>query len=470
MRRIAVHLPALASLALLALAAGPSLAAEPVAAADRPETWDMSLDELRAIGLGQSRGDPRPVPPQYPLRNLAQPVIGYVPPPPQIIFVDFDGETLTSGADDAKNNVTQIGELAGMFAPYGDDPSKKAAVMQATAADWAEYNIMVVDTRPASGEYTMNMTGPTNPFGGGVLGIAPVDCSNLQTHSNITYAFHSVNDGFDASTTATTIGQEVAHSYGLEHVDEPMDIMNPFNAGGDPSFIDMCLPLTGGGGGALCAPQHTQHCADGQGQNSHQELLTMFGPAIPDLDPPVILITAPLNGDKFAPGDGFTVLATITDESPVPDADLYANGALLEKDTSEPWGWQINGLPAGLYTLEIVARDENGNEGLSSPISLLIGEDGDGADGVPYGNCLNNDLSICGLDGTCLSSGMPPTVAVCSEACVNAASCPPSPGGSAPVVCQDVTGDGANECTLDCSLGSCPAGMTCFNSFLCMWA
>ncbi len=162
--------------------------------------------------------------------------------------------------------------------------------------------------------------------------------------------------------------------------------MNPVNAGGDPSFIDQCLPLTGGGGGALCAPQHMEHCSDGQGQNSHQELLTMFGPKIPDTDPPIILITAPLNGDTFGSGDGFTVIATISDESAVPGADLYANGVMLEKDTSEPWGWQVNDLPDGLYTLEIAAKDLNGNEGLSTPVAILIADgaiqdtDGDSAD------------------------------------------------------------------------------------------
>ncbi len=96
---------------------------------------------------------------------------------------------------------------------------------------------------------------------------------------------------------------------------------------------------------------------------------------------------------------------------------------------------------------------------------------GDGANGVPYGDCLNGGPSTCGLDGVCLNDNvMAPTVGVCTQDCAVVGNCPASPGGTAPVTCQDVTGDGANECVLDCSFGgSCPAGMACFSGFLCMW-
>lgn len=96
---------------------------------------------------------------------------------------------------------------------------------------------------------------------------------------------------------------------------------------------------------------------------------------------------------------------------------------------------------------------------------------GEGADGVPYGDCLNGGPSTCGLDGVCLNDDvMNPSVGVCTQDCAGAGSCPASPGGTAPVTCEDITADGATECWLDCSTGgSCPAGMTCFGAFICMW-
>lgn len=378
-----MHPLLLSMLVLAATVATPGRAADPPTT--RPDTWDMTQAELEAVGLGQSRGDPvRPSFPSAPrLGSESRPAAGG-PPPPAIIFVNFDGAMLSMGGDNSQMDSSEI--YGGEFLPYGVG-EKRAAVMQATRADWAEYNIDVVEERPAAGDYTMNMTGPTNFVGEGVLGIAPLDCKNQSNPNNVTYAFHSVDDGFDAATTATTIGQEVAHSFGLEHVDEPADILNPTNAGGDPSFMDECLPLSGGGGTAFCPDQHTEFCSDGQGQNSHQELLGIFGPAIADVDGPVVLITAPLTGTMFEVGEGFNVIATITDDSQVVKADLYVNGQLVDTDVNAPWGWQLDNVPVGLFAIEVVATDEYENEGLSTPISILVGDseaqdsEGDEAEG-----------------------------------------------------------------------------------------
>jgi hypothetical protein len=129
----------------------------------------------------------------------------------------------------------------------------------------------------------------------------------------------------------------------------------------------------------------------------------------------------------------------------------------------------ITGGPANFCYLDCAA-------GQSCPTGMVCFGDaacvwpGEGADGVPYGDCFNDGPSTCGLDGICLTDGMAPTVGVCTQDCAGAGSCPASPGGTAPVSCEDVTGDGMNECILDCSGGgSCPAGMTCFSAFLCMW-
>ncbi len=95
-----------------------------------------------------------------------------------------------------------------------------------------------------------------------------------------------------------------------------------------------------------------------------------------------------------------------------------------------------------------------------------------GAMGTPYGDCFNNDTSICGLTGTCLNDDvMMPTIGVCTNECMNLGDCDVAPpGGMSPVDCTDVTGDGASECIIDCSGGTtCPTGMTCFGGFLCAW-
>lgn len=354
---------------------------------ERPPTWDMSVEELQEIGLGQYRGDPVPVPSVSHLRSSETPL----PAKQGVIFVNFDGATLTSGYDDSRTNTTQIGQLAGQFAAYGMGP-KRDAVMQAVREDWAAYNVIVTDTRPASGDYTMNMTGPTNPFGGGVLGIAPLDCEDQQTHNNITYAFHSVNDQFSATVQATTIGQEVAHSYGLEHVNEPGDIMNPYNAGGDASFLDSCIQIVSNQGVA-CQAQHAAQCGTGTSQNAHQELLTLFGPSAPDTEAPVVQIVAPNDGDAFEEGASFQIDVVATDDNAVDHVQLFNNGQGLETDASEPYGWSVSNIPAGTYELYVVAHDLAGNIGMSNVVTVTVGvvhaptddgeeeDDGDGGTG-----------------------------------------------------------------------------------------
>lgn len=398
---------------------GEARAGQRVPADQRPATWDMSLDELRAIGLGQSRGDPVPVPAEYPRLNTGpRPVEGGVPPVPWIIFVNFDGEVLSSGMDSAQDNVTQVPGMGGEFAPYGEG-DKREAVMQAVRADWAAYNFEVVDQRPAEGEYVMNMTGPTNPFGGGVLGIAPVDCLNQETHSNITFAFHSADDQFSAPITATTIGQEVAHSFGLEHVDEPNDIMNPYNAGGDPTFIDECIAVVGG---AACPDQHLVHCNNGVSleQNAHQELLMMFGPAFVDTEAPTVAILSPFDGMNFLVVPAVvSVSATVSDNAGVASVTLRNNGAVVATLTEPPWSWTVDGLGEGTYSFEVSALDAAGNEGVAVPVTVTVSEDlpggtGEDSDGEEEteGSSQDDDAGDKGCGCRSSGPGWPPGAAL----------------------------------------------------------
>lgn len=343
--------------------AGLALASSPALADDPPE-----LAALKQHGLGQSRGAPIPVPADAPrLRAQQSPKFGGAP---GRIFLNFDGANLSSGYDDSTQNVTQISECVGNFAAYGDG-AKRDATVQAVRDDWAAYNVTIVDVRPGSGDYTMCMVGPSNPFGGGVLGIAPLDCDDQQTHNNITYAFHSVNDQFDASTTATTIGQEAAHSYGLEHVDEPGDIMNPYNAGGDPSFTDQCIGIVSGG--IVCGAQHTAECGAQNLQNSHQELLTLFGPSAPDNASPTVTITYPADGAEFDVGSDFEITVDASDDVAIETVTLFNNGTEQSSDASSPYGWAVNDIPEGTYEFYVEASDPSGNVSMSATVTIGVG-------------------------------------------------------------------------------------------------
>ena len=91
-----------------------------------------------------------------------------------VLFLNYNGASLSSGQDDARNNRSQI--CSGQYPAYGGDGQKQDAVTQAVVEDFAPFTIQIVDTRPASGDYTMAMIGPSNCVGGDAVGYAPIDC------------------------------------------------------------------------------------------------------------------------------------------------------------------------------------------------------------------------------------------------------------------------------------------------------
>jgi MYXO-CTERM domain-containing protein len=337
------------------------LASAPARADERPATWDMSQDELRAVGLGQSRGMPV-VPDEIDGERRPQQA------KQGVIFVETAAITTEMGGEDSHTNQSSI--FGQDFEAFGGGEAEHAALMEAVRIDWAAYNVLVVDSRPASGDYTMNITSPTNPLGGGVLGIAPLDCNDMMTHNNVTFAFHGANDGFGPSTWATTVGQEVAHSFGLEHVDEPADIMNPVNSGGDPSFMNECLPVVAGG---TCPMQHEVQCGDGEHQNSHKELLALFGPSEPDAMPPLVSITSPVDGAQYSSGASFMIAVEASDENALQQVQLFNKENPLQTDISEPYGWEVADIPAGMYVFKVVATDLSGNTADSNIVTVYVG-------------------------------------------------------------------------------------------------
>lgn len=338
------------------LTAGPAGASEPARAA-----------EPFAV-----RATPRPTPAGLLATEQAEPLpLG--PAKSNVFFMNYDGVTIkyTGGLDDSSQNISMFQDFALNYAPYGEG-AKRAASFQALKADWAKYKVTITDVRPPAGNYTMCVNSPTNPFGGGVLGVAPLDC-NDQLPRNVVFAYHSATDQFSATTQATTMSQEIAHAYGLEHVKEPMDIMNPYNAGGDPSFLNQCLTLDGGGNGIICGQQHAEFCA-GSAQNSDAELLALFGAAAPDVKAPTVQIVAPGDGQVFAAGSDFDIVVNASDDVGLAEVQLFNNDALLTSFDAEPFTAPATNIPAGAYCFTAKAFDLANNQADSNEVCITVTE------------------------------------------------------------------------------------------------
>lgn len=188
-----------------------------------------------------------------------------------VLFVNFDGPTLTAGIDDATIDQASVaGSFSGMpLDPFGDGP-KRDDIMTRLDEIWAPFDVAITDTRPASGDYAMIVVTPTNPFGGGVLGIASQDCGDANPTS-VGMVFSGIGDAYSASLVATVISHEAGRGYGLENVDAPGDVMSQF-AEEVASFLDQCRPLVGM---PTCNAEHEVFCPAGQ-QNGFAELSAAF--------------------------------------------------------------------------------------------------------------------------------------------------------------------------------------------------
>lgn len=287
-----------------------------------------------------------------------------------VVFVNFDGAELFFGQDDARNDTTVLSDMAGPFPAYGGS-SQQGATLQAVRNDFAAYDVIIVDSRPSSGNYTMAMVGPYEA--GTVLGVAPLDCRD-SFPNNIVFAFHGDGDGYTSTGQANTISQEVAHSYGLEHVADQRDIMYPVSTGGDPAFLDLCVTIVPSPD-IVCGDQHEEHCPAGE-QSSHRELLDRFGPSMP-LDPAetVVEITAPGDGDELDIDEPFDIVARSIDGRPFANVVLFVDESNIGGRTQSPYTWRVVGLPEGIYDAYVIAIDGGGIMSKSEPIEIFVGVD-----------------------------------------------------------------------------------------------
>jgi MYXO-CTERM domain-containing protein len=298
----------------------------------------------------------------------------------KILFVNFDGGELNScGNNDPINNCTTI--FGGTVLPYTGDAGNRAAVIQVARKRVEDFGITVTDVRPGSGDYDMEMVGNWQGSSPDFAGIAPAgDCwDNYGGETSFTLEIST-----SADAIAEVMMQELAHTWGLDHVDEQQDLLYPTTQGTNKTYRDEChqvvadtdLNPTSGD----CS-HHQDACGSYSQQNSHAELLLIFGPSVADTAAPAIQILAPADGATVDGGDfdlqiglqddqlPAVINTTITIESdalvtPIPPSDgAFASPAELT--------FPIKDLPNGIYTIRIDGEDESDNPA-SDEITITI--------------------------------------------------------------------------------------------------
>ncbi len=323
----------------------------------------------------------------------------------KILYLNFDGQQMSwcGGSNDPHNNCSTI--FQGTVLPFSGDAAKRASIVQVIRKRIADFGITVTDQRPGAGDYDMEMVGNWQGQNPEFAGIAPnIDCfDSTGGETSFTLEASGSSDGI-----AEIVLQELAHTWGLEHVNEKQDLLYPTTEGLNKTFQDTChkivsdtdLNETNG----YCNQVHTQFCNFGW-QNSYQELLYLFGESVPDTIAPTVTILEPADGAVIEGGNLSLVIALEDDQSPaviattiVLDGDALPEAAQTTGAFAAPHQltFPIQDLPDGSYVLHVAVTDESDNPADDEVSFTVVGNPADADD---TGSGEGSDGGSGGVDG-----------------------------------------------------------------------
>ncbi len=332
---------------------------------------------------------------------------GAYEPTPGVLFLAMDGLTLRSycGRGDSANAAANCSALVDNdtnFPAYGSS-SEKDSLQQTVEGYFAAFDLVITQNRPPDYlAYTMAVIGGTSANagqGGGTCGVANVSCDGLK-RNHVSLTFPSSCPG-----TASTVGQETAHNWGLEHTDVESDLLYPYNTGGTKSFRNECMDIVPRPGGKplVCSYIHEIYCPAGGGtqQNSQTELLGVFGPRTPDSTAPEIMDMQPIDGSEFVPADTIQITARVVENSNFAGVRwtwLNADPSIANEDGTYTrctnnmcddemnLGLDIdfdnlaldfinlNGAPPGMYSFRLEVMDAYGNSDMEEVTFTVVGD------------------------------------------------------------------------------------------------
>jgi len=274
------------------------------------------------------------------------------------------GCTITPGTDNSSTNRSSIISGTVNLSAFRWGDSMWNQVVSCVQDIFSRFDVVVTDVDPGNAEHMEAMVaglGSQAGAGQGVLGFAPFACGYIPRSISYTFA----NDNYyanDVNEICATIGQEAAHTWGLDHeilASDPMTYA-PYN--GRRQFQNQLVQ---------CGeyPQQTHSCGcGGQQQNSVAEITAVFGTGTPT--PPHMTINDPADGAQVEPG--FPVHAQ-ADES-LNKAELRIDNQLVQTISTPPYAFNApTDLGQGNHRVEVRGFDLQNTPG-SAFIDVTIGE------------------------------------------------------------------------------------------------
>jgi hypothetical protein len=388
------------------------------------------------VGAGLPQGErPRVVP--HPIVSAGESMTARDNHGPRhrILYLNKGGGTYSQGnTDNSSTGESRIPNKTGTLAAfaYGDEAWQQVR----TCVDevFAPFAVTITETRPPAEVAYMEAVVAGSPLDIGLAddvgGIAPIpsDRCNAVAERGISFTFSEIwtLGGVPMiEDICSTIAQETAHLFGLDHEFHCPDVMTYLYDCGRKTFVDI---------DAQCGEDEPRSCKCGTTrQNSYQLMLEALGPA--DAVPPEVLVTIPEDGATVE--QRFEIAASASDNIRVDRVELWIDGAQVDSATG-PFRFNAPGLSGGAHTIEVRAVDGDENVTMDSVTVTVTAEcSGDGDCG--FGGRCTTSFCLWGVNATCNGH----------EDCQSA-------------LCFYDANENASYCTAACTDGDdCPTGTIC---------
>jgi hypothetical protein len=197
--------------------------------------------------------------------------------PTKTVFLERGPIELRPGTEDAPRGLSSV------LARARNKPTKMPG-WKSTDVAWkrlvacvtdlfAPFDVKITDRRPREDDFILVAVGghprDIGYSGSHASGLAPFD-GNVVPRA-VVYAFSAALEN-DVLPICETIGQEVAHAYGLDHAYECKDLMTYLPACGPKKFVNKAVQ---------CGERKPRACPRGEAsQNSFRHLMEILGPKI----------------------------------------------------------------------------------------------------------------------------------------------------------------------------------------------
>ena len=262
-----------------------------------------------------------------------------------------DARTLTTTIPSPGNyTITEFPNADGQRGAAAD--AEWNALVQCMREVYSPYDVEITDVKPAAGSYHLAIVAG-NPQEIGlernVLGVAPL-ASNCGAFDNvISFSFPGAHPQRNIDdhmlNVCWTAAQESAHAFGLDHefafVDGSSACSDPMtyrtDCGGQKFFRNKA---------ARCGEESERDCRCTTVQNSHRNLIELFGPgSTPLVANPTVDLMMP-TADGPLPGN---VIAGASSARGVAKLELFLNGFPMTTVNGAKFG--LDGQPAQVYSL-----------------------------------------------------------------------------------------------------------------------